>query len=215
MFGAPMFLNSDSFDIKTMTQADFDEYRQRLGERSPTPMDAFRFMQLGTAVDKCMGDGDKKKYEDAIFVVKGKEPGDKAKAAETIRKIEQKALGRTQADKERIESRHDRRHAKLPKGKKRVQVIESGKKGNIFSFNRVGAKENTRVSIDFDDGSKNEHTMADIVMLCEVCDANPGRKCTKCEAAYYCDRECQRKDWKEHKKICGNLPPNEWNFLCK
>ena len=213
MIGPPIFAD-DSFVIKTLTQADFDDYRKRLGECSPTPMDAMRFMQLGMAVEKCMGDGDKKKYKDAIMVVKGKEPGDKDQAAETIRKIEQKALGRTQAEKERIESRHERRHEKLPRGKKRVKVNESGKKGNIFSFNRVGAKENTRVSIDFDDGSKNEHTLADIVMLCEVCDDNPGRKCTKCQAAYYCSRECQRKDWKQHKKICGNLPPNEWNFLC-
>ena len=62
-------------------------------------------MQLSMAIDKCMGDGDKNKYEEAIMVVKGKSPGDKTKAMETIRKIEQKALGRTQEEREFIQIR--------------------------------------------------------------------------------------------------------------
>jgi hypothetical protein len=29
------------------------------------------------------------------------------------------------------------------------------------------------------------------------------RKCSKCELCHYCGAECQRADWKEHKKVCG------------
>lgn len=28
-------------------------------------------------------------------------------------------------------------------------------------------------------------------------------KCGKCERVRYCSRECQKKDWKRHKKVCG------------
>src|SRR3989337_459841 len=28
------------------------------------------------------------------------------------------------------------------------------------------------------------------------------KKCSKCKNRYYCRRECQKKDWIEHKKIC-------------
>ena len=28
-------------------------------------------------------------------------------------------------------------------------------------------------------------------------------RCSGCMRVYYCGRECQKKDWKEHKKDCG------------
>jgi len=31
----------------------------------------------------------------------------------------------------------------------------------------------------------------------------PMKQCSRCKIAYYCGRECQRKDWKNHKKKCG------------
>ena len=207
-----MFFDDGSFELETLTQADFDDYRRRKYENSPTPMDAMRVMQLSMAIDKCMGDGDKNKYEEAIMVVKGKAPGDKTKAMETIRKIEQKALGRTQEERERIQNRHERRTANLPRGQKRVKV--DGKKGKIFSFHKPGKKENTGVVIHFDDGSEGNYTLSDVIILCEVCEEKEGRKCTACKTAYYCGKECQRKAWKTHKKVCGKEgPPDEWSFI--
>ena len=29
-------------------------------------------------------------------------------------------------------------------------------------------------------------------------------RCTKCKMSYYCNRECQKKNWKLHKRICKN-----------
>ncbi|KAK4662287.1 uncharacterized protein QC763_700960 [Podospora pseudopauciseta] len=31
----------------------------------------------------------------------------------------------------------------------------------------------------------------------------PLKRCAKCTLTEYCSRECQKQDWKAHKKICG------------
>ena len=44
---------------------------------------------------------------------------------------------------------------------------------------------------------------------CMVCSKNldKARYCGGCKMASYCSIECQRKDWKHHKKICTKLGP--------
>lgn len=37
---------------------------------------------------------------------------------------------------------------------------------------------------------------------CRVCQKQPAKSCARCRDAAYCSRECQVKDWKEHKKHC-------------
>ena len=39
---------------------------------------------------------------------------------------------------------------------------------------------------------------------CMQCGNNKGLKlsCSSCKNAYYCDKECQKKHWKQHKKYC-------------
>jgi len=40
--------------------------------------------------------------------------------------------------------------------------------------------------------------------VCKVCSKEvAGKMCGKCKLVAYCSRECQAKDWKEHKKVCG------------
>ncbi|KAG4079827.1 hypothetical protein HA402_014958 [Bradysia odoriphaga] len=34
--------------------------------------------------------------------------------------------------------------------------------------------------------------------------ANPLKRCAKCRLQFYCSRECQKSDWKSHKKTCGS-----------
>ncbi len=41
--------------------------------------------------------------------------------------------------------------------------------------------------------------------LCAVCDASCKSKCQSCKKVYYCCREHQVSDWKEHKKICNRV----------
>jgi len=41
---------------------------------------------------------------------------------------------------------------------------------------------------------------------CDSCSqANPRMLCSHCHLAHYCSRECQRKDWKEHKLACSQI----------
>jgi hypothetical protein len=41
---------------------------------------------------------------------------------------------------------------------------------------------------------------------CNVCSKPKAKKCGRCMEVAYCSRECQVKDWKEHKKVCGVKP---------
>jgi len=38
--------------------------------------------------------------------------------------------------------------------------------------------------------------------ICNLCQAPSKNKCSRCENIYYCCREHQLSDWKEHKKVC-------------
>lgn len=33
------------------------------------------------------------------------------------------------------------------------------------------------------------------------------KRCAKCKSQWYCSRECQKSDWKSHKKTCGSARP--------
>lgn len=51
----------------------------------------------------------------------------------------------------------------------------------------------------------------DVETSCNACGFTPSldysfQRCARCKEAYYCSRECQKEDWKSHKKIC--TPPD-------
>lgn len=37
---------------------------------------------------------------------------------------------------------------------------------------------------------------------CGFCGALAKVKCSKCKSSFYCDRNCQKRDWKVHKQKC-------------
>lgn len=45
---------------------------------------------------------------------------------------------------------------------------------------------------------------------CQKCgitpvDGNTLKKCSRCKSAFYCSRDCQKEDWKQHKKRCNDI----------
>merc|ERR1712100_728163 len=40
---------------------------------------------------------------------------------------------------------------------------------------------------------------------CFVCQTETTQKCAKCKTRFYCNIECQKKHWKEHKNECDKL----------
>ncbi|KAG8628327.1 hypothetical protein KVT40_004200 [Elsinoe batatas] len=44
--------------------------------------------------------------------------------------------------------------------------------------------------------------------MCNACYSTDGqfKACSRCKKVKYCDAECQRKDWKTHKKVCVSVP---------
>ena len=38
---------------------------------------------------------------------------------------------------------------------------------------------------------------------CGFCASEAKVKCANCKSTYYCDRNCQKRDWKVHKKSCN------------
>lgn len=46
----------------------------------------------------------------------------------------------------------------------------------------------------------------DTISICHTCgEEKPSKKCSKCKAVQYCDRNCQRLHWFAHKKACARL----------
>lgn len=46
--------------------------------------------------------------------------------------------------------------------------------------------------------------MATLILIekCSVCKKEAHKKCGNCKMTWYCSKECQQKDWKEHKNRC-------------
>jgi len=48
---------------------------------------------------------------------------------------------------------------------------------------------------------------------CVVCNSKATFHCSVCKQVYYCNRECQKKDWSTHKSTCEKVSPQDKNTL--
>jgi transcription elongation factor Elf1 len=49
--------------------------------------------------------------------------------------------------------------------------------------------------------------MDEVIVLgtCGFCGSEAKVKCSRCKSTFYCDRNCQKRDWKIHKIACGQV----------
>ncbi len=52
------------------------------------------------------------------------------------------------------------------------------------------------------------------ILLCSVCDKPSTTQCSRCQYTKYCDKECQKPDWRKHKPICDNINKQREEFKC-
>jgi hypothetical protein len=83
-----------------------------------------------------------------------------------------------------------------------AQGIDDVKRRDFITFKYDDVKEVyfwnlLQLSKGFDEDLR-EHT-------CRECYGAAGLRCSKCVVVWYCSRECQKEDWKKHKKMCGKF----------
>eukprot|EP00536_Pseudo-nitzschia_multiseries_P012945 jgi/Psemu1/33633/gm1.33633_g len=63
----------------------------------------------------------------------------------------------------------------------------------------------------FDDETVEDIPRKYLEVLCDRkgCDKLATKSCVRCKVTWYCSRECQRKEWKEHKKNCRETVAEE------
>lgn len=86
-------------------------------------------------------------------------------------------------------------------------------KWDLAAKHAVRAAISPSFSVEFVEQSYDNKGIEELVVNfttgCEVCDkkeSGSGKsllKCSRCLIVKYCYAECQRKDWKAHKKVCS------------
>ena len=75
-------------------------------------------------------------------------------------------------------------------------------------FSVGGSSTNVARDTEVDDGSAADGLTDDSVesasyRQCVICNASPAFRCHRCASAFYCGKDCQRDDWKLHKRLCS------------
>jgi hypothetical protein len=70
----------------------------------------------------------------------------------------------------------------------------------INEENRVANSEENRVT-NSEEAKDSIYADKNCLFCCKVSESKL-QKCSKCLKAYYCNVECQRRDWSKHKKLC-------------
>lgn len=203
-FGMP-FIPSGDFGEGNLTQSDLDDYRRRLGEKSPSPQDAFRFADLQMRLSNKLSHKDSNAYQSAILLIKGKQgpplsEDKKAILEATIKTLEAKALG---ADKTTIV---EKRTEKENIDGVRVRLVNDATKRGVvvpeeWKFHDI---EGRVFKVKMDDGvTTATHSRTELQLICAKCNDKDGTsRCSRCLYQPYCGVVCQRKDWAHHKLNC-------------
>ncbi|TDL24191.1 hypothetical protein BD410DRAFT_838248 [Rickenella mellea] len=83
---------------------------------------------------------------------------------------------------------------------------------NDFVDEYIGQGTDKRPKLEIERAAKMRPSCGALYKVCEAkqCDLQEGgdiapfKRCGKCRLTFYCSSDCQKADWKHHKKICGS-----------
>ena len=122
-----------------------------------------------------------------------------------LKKFEDKMLSRnSQPEKQQqIKKKQAERREQNDTQGLRVRIKSTGKIGiGLGSPLSLTGREGHMVLLDASGEPVCDLWREDLEILCPVCDEVAKNRCSRCTNIWYCGRECQRKDWKQHKKEC-------------
>jgi hypothetical protein len=209
----PMFALKDGFDAEPLTQSDLVDYEQRIGNKSPTMMDAMRFSILEMRVQKSLSHKDHSLYRQTILALKGTPrqltEEEKQKGQEVLRTLRNKALS---SDPEKVQVKRERkediygmrvrlisdpsRRGLVPERRENEWRYGNGAEGVLFNvhFDGEAAPEKDNIAKMF--------RRIDLQLLCARCDKDGKFCCSRCQRERYCSSECQKVSWQVHKLSC-------------
>ncbi|KAI4837421.1 MYND-type zinc finger protein [Plasmodium brasilianum] len=81
---------------------------------------------------------------------------------------------------------------------------------SIYEVDQQINTKNNRNSKENDEQEKKtecnegEEAIFDDLYLCNICKENAELQCSQCKRIYYCSKECQMKDWFNHREVCSS-----------
>ena len=79
-------------------------------------------------------------------------------------------------------------------------ILEEQLKSGEISFGDSPFKETEEILLGMQD--KTESLKKQLNTFCSICSKEGTLKCSRCKTKKYCSPECQRIDWRVHKKTC-------------
>lgn len=77
--------------------------------------------------------------------------------------------------------------------------VEMDENDIVAMAKRLSEAYNVELMAEIEEHQKNPEIST---RHCGSCNKEAEKKCSRCEVAFYCSRDCQIKDWENHKEKC-------------
>jgi hypothetical protein len=220
------FTQPESWGTGKVTRADLDEFKSRLGGKSSTMQDAMRYGELEMKIRPALGPQAHEEYKARIMRLKdtasyeagaaeantlmkgdpssARRPGMtvaqyKSMLEYMVADFEKRILASTPAKVAKVA----RKAENVSLGCTRVRIISTGEVGTA-QWAMVNSRSEETYTVRLPEGVVKQVARAGLQKVCLMCDADAVSKCP-CGGTWYCGVACQKRHWKEHKKVCPKV----------